>query len=554
MKNKNNFYNFLSVMTTVIILINTASIAQPPDKLWESHYKGALDGMDEANYIITDLSGNVFITGQSFQAFAGGDFTTVMYNGNGIQLWAEHFANTQSSYSNYGIRLVIDKWQNVYAVGSTALNDGDLAVCKYNSAGKIWAKSYEPHWLDSFDDFGIDIDIDSSGNFYALARVTSISGNLYDMYIMKCDSSGGKTWEVNYTGASEADYPVDLYLTPGGTVYTLLQSYNFFGTQSDDITTIQFLSNGVQNWFSAYNGAGDDKDYPTSMKVDEAENQYICGTTDSGSDNDMVVMKQNNFGTRLWSLTYNGTANGDDTAFSVTSLLDGNIVVTGKSKELLSGVIVDAIVTFVIDDGTIVWTNKYYGNDSLGASVSHMITDANGNIYICGFENLINNTKNGCIIKYDISGNYIFNISYDGGANLDDKFNSITLDNNNDILVTGLTFASATNSKFVTVKYGNISTGISSNNFEVKDFSLEQNYPNPFNPTTKINFEIPKSGFVTLKIYDITGKLVDVLLNESKNIGSYTLDFNGNNFSSGIYFYTLSTQDFTETKRMILLK
>lgn len=87
-----------------------------------------------------------------------------------------------------------------------------------------------------------------------------------------------------------------------------------------------------------------------------------------------------------------------------------------------------------------------------------------------------------------------------------------------------------------------------------KDFFLSQNYPNPFNPVTKISFEIPGSGLVTLKVYDITGKLVDVLLNENKNKGSYTFNFNGSNLSSGIYFYTLTAQDFIQTKRMILLK
>ncbi len=84
--------------------------------------------------------------------------------------------------------------------------------------------------------------------------------------------------------------------------------------------------------------------------------------------------------------------------------------------------------------------------------------------------------------------------------------------------------------------------------------NLSQNYPNPFNPTTKINFEIPKSGMVTLKVYDITGRVVDVLVNENKNAGSYSFEFHGNNLSSGVYFYRLSAQGFTETKRMILAK
>jgi len=551
---KIKFFYSLKTLIAVLIISNTSSFAQSPQKLWESFYNGILEGQDEANNVLTDSDGNVFITGASYQTFQGGDFTTIKYDPDGFQLWVDHFSNTQASYTNYGTRLVLDKWQNIYAVGTTALHEGDLAVCKYNSTGRIWAKNYEPYWFDTFDDFGIDIDVDSSGNFYAIARVTSPSGNLLDMYIIKCDSSGTKIWDDNYTGASANDYPVAIDVTPGGTAYTLLQSFNFFGTQTQDITTIQYLRSGIQNWFSNYNGAGDDYDYPTSIKVDATENQYVCGTADASSDNDMVAIKQNNFGTRLWTVTYNGTANGDDTAVSATWLPNGNAVVTGKSKELLNSVIVDAIVTIVIDNGTIIWTNKFYGTDSLGALVSQMITDAHGNIYICGFENLTGGTKNGCVIKYDINGNLLWNTFYNGGANLDDKFNSITLDNNNDIIVTGQTFTSAINSNFVTVKYGNNLTGVSSNSLEVKDFSLEQNYPNPFNPVTVIRYSLSENRHTALRIFDALGKEIATLVNEKQNVGTYSVEWDAWDYPSGVYFYSFETDNFKQSKRMIMIK
>ena len=85
-------------------------------------------------------------------------------------------------------------------------------------------------------------------------------------------------------------------------------------------------------------------------------------------------------------------------------------------------------------------------------------------------------------------------------------------------------------------------------------YSLSQNYPNPFNPSTKINFAIPKQGLVTLKIYDILGREVRTLVNEVKSAGSYTIDFNASEFSSGVYFYKLESNSFTDIKKMMLIK
>ncbi|MEO8211324.1 MAG: YCF48-related protein [bacterium] len=104
-----------------------------------------------------------------------------------------------------------------------------------------------------------------------------------------------------------------------------------------------------------------------------------------------------------------------------------------------------------------------------------------------------------------------------------------------------------------TITGGLTSIGYSNENIP-NDFSLSQNYPNPFNPTTNINFSIPKSSFVTLKVYDMLGKEVASLVNENLNPGSYYFDFNAANLTSGIYFYKLTTLNFTDIKKMTLLK
>ena len=86
------------------------------------------------------------------------------------------------------------------------------------------------------------------------------------------------------------------------------------------------------------------------------------------------------------------------------------------------------------------------------------------------------------------------------------------------------------------------------------EYRLEQNYPNPFNPSTKINFAITKPGFVSLKVYDVTGKEVSNLVNEKLGVGSYSYEFNASTLSSGMYFYTLKSDNFSQTKKMVLIK
>jgi len=86
------------------------------------------------------------------------------------------------------------------------------------------------------------------------------------------------------------------------------------------------------------------------------------------------------------------------------------------------------------------------------------------------------------------------------------------------------------------------------------EFSLKQNYPNPFNPTTNIQFDLPNDVKVSIKVYDITGKEVAVLVNEFKKAGSYIVAFNGSKLSSGVYFYKMKAGSFKDIKRMIFVK
>lgn len=97
--------------------------------------------------------------------------------------------------------------------------------------------------------------------------------------------------------------------------------------------------------------------------------------------------------------------------------------------------------------------------------------------------------------------------------------------------------------------------GINPLNTEIPDkFNLYANYPNPFNPVTKIKFDIAKSTNAALVVYDITGRVVETMLNEELKAGKYEVNFDASNLSSGVYFFKLVTNDFTETRKMLLVK
>ena len=107
--------------------------------------------------------------------------------------------------------------------------------------------------------------------------------------------------------------------------------------------------------------------------------------------------------------------------------------------------------------------------------------------------------------------------------------------------INGTEFGEVVNSVY------NLSNGLS-------NYTLHQNYPNPFNPSTIISYSIPQGSFVSLKVYDLLGNEIATLVDEEKHAGSYEVEFVVVGLPSGIYFYKLIANGFTQTKKMILIK
>lgn len=144
------------------------------------------------------------------------------------------------------------------------------------------------------------------------------------------------------------------------------------------------------------------------------------------------------------------------------------------------------------------------------------------------------------------------------------KFNTITGEHLGSIEIPGSAAELFFNDKFWSYNesnnsiniYNHTSVGVEENNplNTVEDFSLSQNYPNPFNPSTIISWQSPVSSWQTLKIYDVLGNEVAILVDEQKEAGSYSVTFEAGSLSSGIYFYTISAEEFHQTKKLVLLK
>jgi hypothetical protein len=165
--------------------------------------------------------------------------------------------------------------------------------------------------------------------------------------------------------------------------------------------------------------------------------------------------------------------------------------------------------------------------------------------------------KNTKVFVYNVSGNAWITSILNCPNPSSNMMNAVTVKCINDtarIFQPG-GYGTAAFTNFDVTGCGPILTGSSNISSELPlSYSLKQNYPNPFNPVTKINYTLPKSGFVTLKVYDMLGREVVNLINENKAAGNYSVDFNASNLTSGVYFYRLESNGFVDTKKMMLVK
>ncbi|MBX2818042.1 MAG: T9SS type A sorting domain-containing protein [Rhodothermaceae bacterium] len=154
------------------------------------------------------------------------------------------------------------------------------------------------------------------------------------------------------------------------------------------------------------------------------------------------------------------------------------------------------------------------------------------------------------------SGTEDFIRADDASAGIASDFNASLAPETELDFIRGVWWFSFGNYKLVPESIADLMGGGVANEDEIlpNSFALDQNYPNPFNPTTTISYQVPANGLVKLEVFDLLGRSVGVLVNETVSAGQYTVDFNAANLSSGVYLYRLSAGEHVETRKMLLMK
>jgi len=262
---------------------------------------------------------------------------------------------------------------------------------------------------------------------------------------------------------------------------------------------VKYNASGVQQWVARYDGPGSSDDGATAIAVDGSGNVYVTGISyGSGTSYDYATVKYNASGVQQWVARYDGPGSYDDGATAVAVDGSGNVYVTGESFG--SGTFFDYAT-----------------------------------------------------VKYNASGVQQWVARYDGPGSSDDGAAAIAVDGSGNVYVTG-TARFADGYRYTTIKYRQITTGHTPEPELPAEFVLHQNYPNPFNPTTVIKFQVPSSKFVLLKVYNVLGQEVVTLVNEVKQPGRYSVVFDAGNLPGGVYCYRMTAGNFTQTRKLLLLK
>ena len=527
---------------------------------WASRYAGPGTGTDQPNAVAVDAGGNVHVTGSSQSGgFASEDFATIKYGPDGDTLWVKRFNGTGGG-SDFANAIALDADGDVYVTGqSWGLTSAyDYLTIKYNADGDtVWTRRY--NGSRNGGDIPHSIAVDGTGNVYVTGESEGLVGThgIYEDYVtIKYTLAGDEAWAARYNGlAGDYDRANAIAVDNLGNVYVTGVSdggSSGSGAPFFDYATLKYDSAGTFEWVMTYNGPGSDDDEATSIAVDDSGHVYVTGKTqDDLSDLDYTTIRYSTSGVVEWLAVYDGPASNADEATDLVVDGIGNAYVTGKSY---GGASMDFDYATIKYNalGDTVWVRRYNGPASDDDGASEIALDMSGNVYVAGYSSGMSTGFDFATLKYDAVGDQQWEIRYTnlGSAGSSDVPNGLAVDSVANVYVAGMSALD-----YATVKYTQSTTSVETGGNGVPDgFSLFQNYPNPFNPTTTIQFEVGHLSLVILKVYDLLGREVATLVNESKESGRHVVPFDASGLASGVYVYKLEAGGFVEAKRLVLLK
>jgi subtilisin-like proprotein convertase family protein len=569
---------------------------------WEKHI-GISPYYEECSFTDAgvDAQGNIIAAGYVVTSTGGADTIKLLlakYNASGTLLWMK--IHLYQKFCGYSAKIAFDNNSNIFVFheGKTFVDKSVVMMSKFNSAGiQQWDFYYQGSSFTGFD-YTYDLKVGPDGNpvFYYL--LNNASPSYSTVYVTKLTSAGGEVFHKGYGVAFNAaeEFPGNLVINNSNEVLFCYSSQTSPSLNYEGFI-YKLSTAGNEIWSRTFNIGSMSADYIENIGVDSDNNVYALGYS-AGTAKGYIVKYDNN-GIKKMETTfkpdafynffsamhigvnkeiyiahtsyinfgYEATAYkyiqvpgqiiqppSRVTAKPVTDFTDtyDTLNVTGIPSSaivLRMEVKLDSIKHTYPHDLTFHLTNPSGYKDSIvkepGGFFAGMgyfrtiLSDTASKIIDSAsspFTGYFRPSRSLSAYNYlKAGGNWILRIRDNAEGDTGSLYKWGLIITYYDTLLT----------EIKTINISNVPNG----------YWLSQNYPNPFNPTTKINFNLPSDARVELSIFDITGRLVQtVISSENFSAGYHTVQFNGSSLSSGTYFYRMKAGDFTETKKMLLIK
>jgi len=539
------------LITFVLFLVFSSlniSIKSQVTQEWAQRYNGPGNGFDAGYVMAIDGNENIFVAGSSAGPGSGLDIVTIEYDNQGAIQWVQRY-NGSGNQNDVATAICIDQNSYLYVAGYTYTSASyDYVIIKYAPDGTVqWIQTYNNPQVNG-DDRPTGVAAATNGDVYLTGNSYGTSG--YDIATVKYNSSGIQQWVIRYDDPYHLnDVAAGLvYYTSGG-VYVAGTSYN---GQNYDIVILKYGPSGNLAWQTNYNGTGNGDDGASALKADNSGNVYVTGyTTGIGTGRDYVTLKYNSNGSFAWATPQNGLGNGYDVAKAIALDNSGNVLVTGVSYG--NGTGYDIATCKYTNAGSLQWIKRYnsLNVDDNGTCIA---ADVSGSVYVGGISNISGEYTDYVVIKYNPVGVQSWITTYNGPGNDIDSAFAICVGLSGNVYLTGTSWGGSSGYDIATVRYSQI-TGIRNPPEDIPgNYFLSQNYPNPFNPVTMIEYRLPADGFTNITIYDVIGRKISSLVSEFQKTGSYSVAWDGSNYPSGTYFYRFTSGNYSETKKLVLVK
>jgi hypothetical protein len=574
------FFKYLLCLT--LLPVTSLFASDPPSAIWSKTFGGS--NIDIAHSVQQTSDSGFIFTGftRSLGTQSQRRVLLMKTDKNGIEQWFNTFGGNNDD-EGYSVQQTTD---GGYIISGYTKSFGagveDVYLIRTDSLGNmLWSKTFG----GTHTEIGFSVLQTADGGFIVAGYSFSFAGGGSDIWIIRTDPSGTELWRKSLGGLSgdgaRCIQPTDdggYILTGWTSSYGPSSIMNAWLVKTDSLANIQ--------WHKAFGGSGVDRGFCVKQTSDKG--YILTGNTDSFGNglDDLLLVKTDLNGNQEWLKTFGGT--GRDYGHSVIQTSDGGFLAAGYTVSFGAGG--DDVYLVKTDPlGTMEWSKTFGGSSS---EIAYSVKETfDGGCIIAGHTLSFGaGLHDVYLVKTSIVNIPVELISFNGlfengivklswvtasetnnsGFEIERKLKGIEWEKAG--FVEG--YGTTTDYQYYSFNDFNVQPGSYlyrlkqvdydgsyeySGEIEIEvvnpvEFSLNQNYPNPFNPSTIISWQSPVDEVTLLKVYDVLGNEVAVLVNEYKPAGSYKAEFTSSGLASGVYFYRLKIGTFVQSRKMILIQ